>query len=73
MWLQKLVPPDVMLPPRRLEVLVEQAIELQLSRCVYHNSPTKNVSLLLDYECGPEQIPTTTTQASTSAGPVPLV
>lgn len=60
--LQSIVPPDVMLPHSRLEVLVEQAIEAQLTRCLYHNTSQVSVSLLSDYKCGREQIPTCTTQ-----------
>lgn len=62
--LQSIVPPDVMLPHSRLEVLVEQAIEAQLTRCLYHNTSQVSVSLLSDYKCGREQIPTCTTQVT---------
>ncbi len=57
-----LLPPYVLLPPRRLEVLVEQALEWQLAHCPLHNSPGAVPSLLADYSCGMEQVPTVTTQ-----------
>ena len=60
--LQVVLPPDILLPSRRLQVLVEQAMELQLMRCRYHNQPVPVFSLLSDYSCGPEQIPSVTTQ-----------
>lgn len=55
--LQDIVPPDVMLPDDRLLGLLEQAIESQLSKCIYHNSSTALPSLLSDYTAGEEQIP----------------
>ncbi len=49
------LPPSVMLPPRRLQTLLRQAVELQRDRCLYHNtkldSGLDNVSLLLDHVC----------------------
>ena len=45
------LPPSVMLPPRRLQNLLRQAVELQRERCLYHNtkmdSGMDSVSLLL--------------------------
>lgn len=44
-----------MLPPRRLQTLLRQAVELQRDRCLYHNtkldSSLDSVSLLLDHVC----------------------
>lgn len=44
-----------MLPPRRLQTLLRQAVELQRDRCLYHNTKLDNnldsVSLLLDHVC----------------------
>lgn len=51
-----------MLPDHRLEALLEQAIEAQLAQCPYYNTHQAAVSLLSDYKCGREQIPTATTQ-----------
>lgn len=49
------LPPSVMLPPRRLQTLLKQALELQRERCLYHNtkldSGLDSVSLLLDHTC----------------------
>ncbi|TNN02086.1 hypothetical protein fugu_009573 [Takifugu bimaculatus] len=36
--LQTYLPPSVMLPPRRLQTLLKQAVELQRERCLYHNT-----------------------------------
>lgn len=51
-----------MLPERRLEDLVEQALCAQVAACRFHNAPGVRPSLLTDYSCGTEQIPTCTTQ-----------
>lgn len=44
-----------MLPPRRLQTLLKQALELQRERCLYHNTKLDggldSVSLLLDHTC----------------------
>lgn len=49
------LPPSVMLPPRRLQTLLKQAVELQRERCLYHNTKLDtgldSVSLLLDHAC----------------------
>lgn len=49
------LPPSVMLPPRRLQTLLKQALELQRERCLYHNTQLDGgldaVSLLLDHTC----------------------
>ncbi|XP_034060202.1 WD repeat-containing protein 26 isoform X1 [Gymnodraco acuticeps] len=53
--LQTYLPPSVMLPPRRMQTLLRQAVELQRDRCLYHNtkldSSLDSVSLLLDHVC----------------------
>jgi WD40 repeat protein len=51
-----------MVPERRLEVLVEQALTAQLSAAMFHNRATAAVSLLTDYRAGTEHIPTRTVQ-----------
>lgn len=56
------LPPAVLLPPRRLEALVEQALQWQLERCPLHNTPGLLPSLLADHSCGMEQVPTVVTQ-----------
>ncbi|XP_038643455.1 WD repeat-containing protein 26-like isoform X1 [Scyliorhinus canicula] len=49
------LPPSVMLPPRRLQTLLRQAVELQRDRCLYHNTKADtnldSVSLLMDHAC----------------------
>jgi hypothetical protein len=60
--LQKLLPPTVMIPERRLEHLVEQALLLQRDACIFHNSLDKDMSLYADHQCGRDQIPSRTLQ-----------
>eukprot|EP00897_Mesotaenium_endlicherianum_P008127 jgi/Mesen1/7342/ME000377S06567 len=61
--LQALLPPALMVPERRLERLVEQALECQRAACVFHNTtPDAAFSLFSDHQCGRDQIPTQTTQ-----------
>ncbi|XVF58463.1 hypothetical protein PTKIN_Ptkin07bG0068900 [Pterospermum kingtungense] len=55
--LQKLLPPTVMIPERRLEHLVEQALVLQRDACMFHNSLDQEISLYADHQCGRDQIP----------------
>lgn len=54
---QEVVSPDMMIPEARLQSLVEQALDRQLERCLFHNVRKPMVSLLSDYQCGREQIP----------------
>lgn len=67
--LQTYLPPSVMLPPRRLQTLLRQAVELQRERCLYHNtkldSGMDSVSLLLDHACSRKQFPCYTQQILT--------
>ncbi|XP_077220780.1 WD repeat-containing protein 26 homolog [Tasmannia lanceolata] len=60
--LQKLLPPTVMIPERRLEHLVEQALNVQREGCVFHNSLDSALSLYSDHQCGKDQIPSRTLQ-----------
>ncbi|KAI4330783.1 hypothetical protein MLD38_029036 [Melastoma candidum] len=60
--LQNLLPPAVMIPERRLEHLVEQALVLQRAACVFHNSVDKEMSLYTDHQCGKDQLPSQTLQ-----------
>ncbi|XP_004491280.1 WD repeat-containing protein 26 homolog [Cicer arietinum] len=59
--LQKLLPPTVMIPEKRLEHLVEQALTLQREACPFHNSLEK-MSLYSDHHCGKDLIPSRTVQ-----------
>jgi WD40 repeat protein len=67
--LQKYLPPDIMLPPKRLESLLSQAVELQQERCTYHVKPGKltldDVSLLKDHACTKQTFPCVTIQTLT--------
>ncbi|KAG8659882.1 WD repeat-containing protein 26 homolog [Manihot esculenta] len=60
--LQKLLPPTVIIPERRLEHLVEQALTLQRDACIFHNSMDREMSLYADHHCGRDQIPSQTLQ-----------
>lgn len=60
--LHKILPPAVMIPERRLENLVEQALCLQRETCFLHNSLDNTLSLYTDHQCGKDQIPSKTVQ-----------
>lgn len=60
--LQKLLPPNILIPEGRLEDLVEQALIKQKNACFYHNSLNKGLSLYADHHCGIDQIPSQTIQ-----------
>mmetsp|Transcript_35390 Transcript_35390/g.87958 ORF Transcript_35390/g.87958 Transcript_35390/m.87958 type:complete len:620 (-) Transcript_35390:32-1891(-) len=53
-----LIPPEVVVPPRRLAVLLHQAWKLQEMHCVYHNRNTSSFSLLQDHTCPQGTLPT---------------
>ncbi|KAL5996794.1 hypothetical protein ACLOJK_007714 [Asimina triloba] len=59
--LEALLPPPITLPGRRLEHLVETAVNVQKDFCVYHNSAGL-ISLYEDHRCTRDQIPTETVQ-----------
>ncbi|KAF6167464.1 hypothetical protein GIB67_031665 [Kingdonia uniflora] len=59
---QKFLPPTVMIPERRLEHLVEQALTVQREACVFHNSLDSLISLHSDHRCGKYHIPSETLQ-----------
>ncbi|KAH0468746.1 hypothetical protein IEQ34_001978 [Dendrobium chrysotoxum] len=60
--LHKLIPPAVMVPERRLETLVEQALSFQRESCFFHNSLDNALSLFTDHQCGKDQLPSKTLQ-----------
>lgn len=64
--LQAFLPPSVMLPPRRLQELLLQAVQLQQERCPYHNTCTEstlhNTSLLTDHACTRDEFPSALVQ-----------
>ncbi|XP_024982023.1 WD repeat-containing protein WDS homolog [Cynara cardunculus var. scolymus] len=59
--LEKLLPPPITVPDRRLEHLVEKVVCSQIDSCIYHNS-LDPVSIYGDHRCGRDQIPTETVQ-----------
>ncbi|XP_025413330.1 WD repeat-containing protein 26 [Sipha flava] len=67
--IQQFLPPHIMLPPKRLHMLLTQAVELQRNQCLFHNTmfddSIENVSLLTDHKCSLEQIPCETVQILT--------
>ncbi|XWS39633.1 hypothetical protein CRYUN_Cryun18bG0071800 [Craigia yunnanensis] len=60
--LQKLLPAAVMIPEKRLEHLVERALDVQRGACVFHNALDSDLSLYSDHHCGKNQIPSQTLQ-----------
>ncbi|KAL5542986.1 hypothetical protein UlMin_010696 [Ulmus minor] len=60
--LQKLLPAAVMIPEKRLEHLVELALDVQRDACIFHNSLDSDLSLYQDHHCGRNRIPTQTSQ-----------
>ncbi|XP_061368607.1 WD repeat-containing protein WDS homolog [Gastrolobium bilobum] len=62
--LEKLLPPPISVPDRRLEHLVETTVTAWIDSCLYHNS-SNPISLYDDHYCGRDQIPTVTTQILT--------
>ncbi|CAN4093425.1 unnamed protein product [Withania somnifera] len=63
--LEKVLPPPITLPERRLEYLVEMALWSQIDKCVFHNS-VDAISLYEDHHCDGSQFPTKTTQILTN-------
>ncbi|KAG6385197.1 hypothetical protein SASPL_154025 [Salvia splendens] len=59
--LQQLLPPTVVIPEYRLVRLVEQALDFQRDGCRLHNS-VGEMSLLVDHQCGLDQVPCQTVQ-----------
>lgn len=61
--IQEFLPVTVMLPPKRLEELLKQAMFLQSQQCTYHNTPFPVCSsLLLDHSCSRDKFPSETKQ-----------
>ncbi|PIA30235.1 hypothetical protein AQUCO_05700146v1 [Aquilegia coerulea] len=60
--LQKVLPPTVLIPEKRLENLVEQALNVQREACYFHNSLDSALSLYADHHCGRDVIPSRTLQ-----------
>ncbi|KAL2649332.1 hypothetical protein R1flu_017460 [Riccia fluitans] len=60
--LQELLPSSVMIPERRLEHLVDQALTKQREACKFHNSFDNALCLYTDHRCGRDKIPSKTLQ-----------
>lgn len=60
--LQKLLPASIMIPEKRLEHLIEKALDVQINACVFHNTLDSDLSLYCDHQCGKNQIPSRTLQ-----------
>ncbi|OMO72185.1 hypothetical protein CCACVL1_17902 [Corchorus capsularis] len=60
--LQKLLPAAVMIPEKRLEHLVERALDVQRGACMFHNTSDSVLSLYSDHQCEKNQIPSQTLQ-----------
>ncbi|GAU98355.1 hypothetical protein RvY_09513, partial [Ramazzottius varieornatus] len=64
--LQMFLPPSVMLPPRRLTTLLDQAVGSQVARCPCHNLPreatSSSMTLLVDHVCNKDNFPCETSQ-----------
>lgn len=61
--LEKVLPPPIIVPERRLEHLVEMSVSAQIDNCMYHNS--NKVSLYEDHHCSQDEIPRQTIQILT--------
>lgn len=59
--LQNLIPSSLMLPPRRLLTLLEQALMHQRTTCIYHNAESNSYLLSVDHCCIREDFPRITT------------
>ncbi|CAN0355123.1 unnamed protein product, partial [Discosporangium mesarthrocarpum] len=55
--LGSLVAPGKLVPPRRLEALIGQALQLQTLRCRFHNTVEAKMGLLRDHDCRRDSIP----------------
>ncbi|KNC96976.1 uncharacterized protein SPPG_09504 [Spizellomyces punctatus DAOM BR117] len=59
--LQKHIPSAIMIPERRLDILLDQAIQLQKMNCLYHNVSEESTSLYVDHSCDRNRFPCITT------------
>ncbi|KAI8897964.1 WD40-repeat-containing domain protein [Globomyces pollinis-pini] len=56
----KFILPSMCIPPNRLNILLDQALQLQRQNCLYHNEDA-NECLLVDHSCQREKFPNHTT------------
>ncbi|KAJ1505961.1 hypothetical protein HMI54_003937 [Coelomomyces lativittatus] len=55
--IQQFIPPEIMLPERRLEALIDQALSHQIQKCTYHNTPKHEMGLYKDHSCDASNFP----------------
>ncbi|CAH8656294.1 unnamed protein product [Schistosoma intercalatum] len=61
--IQAFIPAQTMLPPGRLEELINESVRAQLASCIFHNPPMgvqtdiHNISLLQRHSCGMQDFP----------------
>ncbi len=55
--LQSFIPPDVMVPPGRLQKLITQGLSYQISTCKFHRSFDEMHTLLQDHCCDESPLP----------------
>lgn len=60
--IQSFLPSHIMLPPKRLERLLDQALKLQLANCLYHCRSDGTYTLLRDHVCNRNEFPRHCTQ-----------
>ncbi|KAI8817138.1 WD40-repeat-containing domain protein [Fimicolochytrium jonesii] len=59
--LQAYMPSATMIPPHRLDVLLDQAVQLQKMNCLYHNVDEDDTTLYVDHCCSRQRFPCNTT------------
>lgn len=57
-----MLPASVIIPEKRLEHLVEKALDVQRDSCLFHNTSDSDFSLYSDHQCGRNRIPSQTLQ-----------
>eukprot|EP01132_Coremiostelium_polycephalum_P000771 gene771-956_t len=55
--IRKYVRSEIMLPENRLEHLIRQSIQYQMSKCLYHNTTKSYISLFEDHVCNRDEMP----------------
>jgi len=58
--IRKYVSSDIMLPENRLQHLIKQSIQYQITKCLYHNTTDNFVGLFEDHVCQKDQMPLST-------------
>ena len=55
--LLEFISPQKIMDSRRLEILLSQALQYQVSQCKFHNSANTEMTLMQDHQCKNNQIP----------------